>query len=136
MSTLIRIARDDPAAIRMLAARWAELDPSAMFSSLYADYLLPENSPGGLPSRSILRDVLFEQWSKSDLPGAIRALTDVPDFSARDTLRRTVLRLAMKTNGEAALRAMSEWGIHDSFFNDNNIGEWAARDRSTPLKPS
>ena len=128
MSTLIRIAKDDPAAIQMLAARWAELDPSGMFSSLYADYLLPANTPGALPSLGMLTDVLFEQWAKNDLPAAIRALTDAPDFSARDKLRRTVARLAMGNDVETALHAMSEWGIHNSFFNDNAIGEWAARD--------
>src|SRR6476659_10234488 len=37
MSTLIRMVRDEPIAVRMLAERWAEQDPAGMFSSLYAD---------------------------------------------------------------------------------------------------
>ena len=128
MSTLIRIARDDPAAIRMLAARWAELDPSAMFSSLYADYLLPENTPGALPSRGTLSDVLFEQWAKNDLATAIRALTDAPSFSARDSLRMTLANDAMKADVETGLRAMADWGIRNYSPDMKGVAAWAARD--------
>ena len=128
MSTLIRIARDDSAAIRMLAARWAELDPSAMFSSLYADFLLPDNTPGALPSRWILSDVLFEEWAKSDLPAAIRALTDAPSFSARDNLRMTLANTAMKTDVETGLRVMADWGIRNYSPDMKGVAAWAARD--------
>ena len=128
MSTLVRVARDDPAAIRMLATRWAELDPSAMFSSLYADYLLPENTPGALPSGWILSEVLFEHWSKSDLPAAIRALTDAPNFSARDNLRMTLVNQAMKADAETGLRVMAEWGIRNYVPDMKSVSAWAARD--------
>ena len=128
MSTLIRIARDDPAAIQMLAARWAELDPSAMFSSLYADYLLPNNTPGALPSLRTLSDVLFEEWAKNDLPAAIRALTDAPAFSARESLRMTLVRSAMQADVETGLRVMSEWGIRNYSPDMKGVAAWAARD--------
>ena len=128
MSTLIRIARDDPAAVRMLAARWAELDPSAMFSSLYADYLLPENTPGALPSLGTLTDVLFEEWAKHDLPAAIRALTDSPDFSARESLRRSLVVTAIESDTEASLRMMSEWNIRNFSPSLESVETWAARD--------
>ena len=128
MSTLIRIARNDPAAIRMLAAHWADLDPSAMFSSLYADYLLPENTPGALPSRGTLSDVLFEQWAKNDLPAAIRALSDAPSFSARDSLRMSLVNYAMKTDVETGLRVMADWGIRNYSPDMKGVAAWAARD--------
>ncbi len=128
MSTLVRIAGEDSAALRMLAARWAELDPSGMFSSLYADYLLPENMPGTLPSRWILSEVLFEQWAKSDLPAAIRALTDAPPFSARENLRMTLANQTMKADPENGLRMMSEWNIRNYSPNMESVSAWAARD--------
>src|SRR5689334_20455779 len=36
MGGLLRAAGDDPAMVRMLGARWAELDPDHMFRSIYA----------------------------------------------------------------------------------------------------
>jgi hypothetical protein len=45
MPGLIRLAGNDSAMIRMLAARWAELDPDHMFRSLYADFMLPDGAP-------------------------------------------------------------------------------------------
>jgi hypothetical protein len=128
MSTLIRIARDDPAAVRMLAARWADLDPAGMFSSLYADYLLPENMPGTLPSRYDLTSVLFEQWAKSDVAGAIKALNDAPSFSARDNLRMSLASSTMKTDVETGLRLMAEWHINNYIPDMAGVAAWAARD--------
>ena len=58
MPGLIRAAGKDGAAVRMLAARWAELDAKHMFRSLYADYLVPEDAPGALPDRWALTDAL------------------------------------------------------------------------------
>ena len=112
----------------MLAAHWAELDPSGMFSSLYADYLLPENTPGALPGRGTLSDVLFEQWAKNDLPAAIRALTDAPSFSARDSLRMTLANDAMKADVETGLRVMADWGIRNYSPDMKSVAAWAARD--------
>ena len=128
MSTLIRLARDDQAAVRMLAAHWAELDPSGMFSSIYADSLLPESMPGTLPSRYVLSEVLFEYWAKTDLPAAMKALNDAPNFSQRDNTRMNLVNQVMKTDPEAALKLMSEWNIRNYSPDMKGIAEWAARD--------
>jgi hypothetical protein len=108
MPALIRMVGEDSVAIRMLGARWAELDPKHMFISLCADYLLPEGAAGALPGRYMLSDVLFEQWTRSDLPGAIKALNDAPNFAARDSLRMSVANQVMKLDVEQAFRVMKE----------------------------
>jgi hypothetical protein len=128
MPGLIRMAGTDSATVRMLGARWAELDPKHMFISLCADYLLPEDAPGGLPSRWILSDVLFEQWTKTDLAGAIKALNDAPNFGGRESLRMTVANQVMKTDVEEGLRVMKEWNIRNYIPDMKMVGEWAARD--------
>jgi len=48
--------------------------------------------------------VLFEEWAKNDLPGAVKALTDVPDFPARESFRVTLASAAMKEDVEQGLR--------------------------------
>ena len=128
MPGLLRAARDDNAAIRMLAARWAELDPKHMLITLGADYLLPDDSPGTLPGRYLLSDVLFEEWTKTDLAGAIKALNELPSFSSLDNLRMTVANYAMKNDVEQGLRIMKEWNIRHYIPDMKSVAEWAARD--------
>src|SRR4030095_13435454 len=125
---LIRVASSDSAMIRMLAARWAELDPDHMFRSIYADYMLPEGALSTLPSRHILSDVLFEQWTKSDLKAAIKALTDVPDFSGREQLRMTVSDRVMQVDVEEGLRVLKEWSVQNYLPDMKKVAEWAGKD--------
>lgn len=128
MPALIRAAGDDPAMSRMLAARWAELDPRGMFHWVSTDYLLPEGSPNALPNRWILADVLFEEWTKRDLNGAIKAVTDVPNYPGRDSLRMSVSNTILKADVEQGLRVMKEWNINNYIPDMRKVGEWAARD--------
>ena len=128
MPGLIRAVGEDNAAVRMLAARWADLDPSHMFHTLYAEFLLPENSPGALPSRWELTSVLFEQWVKSDVAAAMKALNDVPEFSGRESLRMTTASEILKTDVEAGLRAMKDWNIRNFVPDMKGVAAWAARD--------
>ena len=128
MPGLIRIAGNDSAAVRMLAARWAELDPHHMFNRLYIDALLREGDPGALPERYILNQVLFDHWIKVDLSGAIKALNDVPDFSGRESLRMSTANTLMKTDVEQGLQAMKDWNIRNYIPDMKKVAEWAARD--------
>jgi hypothetical protein len=128
MPGIIRAAGDDSAAVRMLAAHWAALDPKHMFASLYADFLLPDGSPVALPQRSALMDSLFEEWSKSDPAGVVKALTDVPDFSGREAMRHNVINRLMATDVETGLGAMGGWNITNYLPRMKQVAEWAARD--------
>jgi hypothetical protein len=128
MPSLIRSVGNDSAMIRMLAARWAELDPEHMFASLYADLLQPDGAPGTLPSRWILTDVLFEEWVKKDISKVIKALNGVPNFSGRDNLRMTVVSRVLKADIEKGLLAMKEWNIRHYVPDMKGVTEWAKRD--------
>ena len=125
---LIRIAGADDAMLRMLAARWAELDPKHMLNSLYADALLPADSVGRLPGGIVLRDVLLEEWTKRDLAGAIAALNDVPAFSLRDFFRLKLADAALQSEVERGLGLMSEWKITNFIPDLGKVSAWAARD--------
>lgn len=128
MPAIIRSVGNDSAMIRMLAARWAELDPSHMFASLYADLIQPDGAPGTLPSRWELTSALFEQWVKKDADGVIKALNGVPDFSGRDSLRMTVFNQLLQVDVEKGLLAMKEWNIRNYVPNMKSLADWAARD--------
>jgi hypothetical protein len=112
----------------MLGARWAQLDPKHMFNSIYADSFSPEDSPGAFPYRTQLGSVLFEEWAKNDLAGAVKALTDAPDFSTRESYRMTLASAAMKENVEQGLRLMKDWQIRNFLPDMKKLTEWAAHD--------
>jgi hypothetical protein len=128
MAALVRSVGKDSTAIRMLAARWAEIDPVHMFASIYADWALPEDSPGALPSRSRLASVLFEEWGKRDLATAVKVLNDAPEFADRESYRMTLARSALKVDVEQGLRLMKEWQIRGSIPDMKKVTEWATRD--------
>ena len=128
MPGLVRIAGQDSAMIRMIAARWAELDPMHMFHWLYSDFLLPEGSPDALPSRWEVSNVLFGEWAKRDLRSMIKALTDVPNFGGRDNLRMNVSSQVLNIDVEQGLRVMKEWNIRNFIPDIRKVGQWAARD--------
>ena len=128
MPGLIRAAGNDSAAVRMLGARWAELDAPHMFRTMYADFLVPEDSPGTLPSRWILTEALFEQWTAGDPRAVVKALTDVPNFSQRDQLRMTVVNQLMKGDVEQGLIAMSEWNVRNYLPDLKKVASWAEQD--------
>ena len=128
MPGIIRAAGGDDAATRMLAARWAELDPKHMFATLYAEFLLPDESPVALPNRYTLTDALFTEWAKADPDAAIKALNDVPDFSGLSNMRHSVASQLMKSDVEQGLRAMSEWKIDNYLPDMKSVAAWAAKD--------
>ena len=126
MPGLIRIAKNDPAMIRMLAARWVALDPHHMFSVLYADALLPIGVER-LPGSALLRDVLLEEWPKMDYARAIAALNDAPDFPSRNSFRSKLADSAFKMDVERGLKLMGEWNVA-SIPDPAKFAAWAARD--------
>jgi hypothetical protein len=128
MPELIQAAKGDSAMIRMLAARWAELDPVHMFHWLYTEFNTPADAPGALPARWTLADVLFEEWTQRDMRGAIKALNDAPNFGGRENLRMTVANRVLKSDPERGLRAMRDWNIRNYIPDMKPIAAWAASD--------
>ncbi|MEO8353549.1 MAG: hypothetical protein ABI680_17610, partial [Chthoniobacteraceae bacterium] len=125
---LLRAVGADSAAVRMLGARWAELKPRHMFNYLYSDHLLPNDSPNALPLRGALDDVLIEEWVKSDVAAAAKALNDAPNFRGRDDLRMMFINQAMKEDVERGLVAMKDWSVRHYAPDMKKVGDWAARD--------
>lgn len=128
MPELIATVGDDSTAVRMLAARWAELDPQHMFTWVYSEYLVPETARSGESKRYILSEALFEHWVKVDLAAAVKALDAVPSFSGREQFRMTIANQAMKTDVEQGLRLFKQWNIRNYLPDMRVFGEWAARD--------
>jgi hypothetical protein len=128
MLGIIRAAGDDYAAVRMLGAHWANLDPKHMFATLYAEMLKPDGAPGTLSQRWTLSESLFEEWIKNDPEAVVKAMNEVPKFSGLDNMRHSVVNSLMKTDVENGLRAMHEWNISNYLPDMKHVAAWAARD--------
>lgn len=119
---LARMARSNPVALRMIAARWIELDPNNLFETLIAtsgenDASFPRNDLGMQ---------LFEDWAKRDPASAIAALSrqDFPP-NMRD-MRYTVINSVAANDPELALKTMSEWHLENYGVQTSGIAKWAA----------
>jgi hypothetical protein len=128
MPSLIRLAGKDSAAIRMIAARWAELDSRHMFKCLYAEMLLPENAPNALPSRWVMQEALFEVWAKKDPAAVMKVLAEVPTFSGIESLRMNVVNAFMKSDPEKGIAAMVEWKITNYYPDMKKLAAWAEKE--------
>src|SRR6266700_2068517 len=102
---LARLAKDNPAALQFVAARWAEIAPRHLFDSLVA----AAKDGRGLPVHELAR-VLFDEWPKRDPEAAIAALNQ-PDSGIRRQWQTEVATTIIKNDIERGLRLFTEWHI-------------------------
>jgi hypothetical protein len=127
MPRLLRAAHGVPGAMRMLAARWADMDPGHMFSTLSAEYQRkPEG--GSLSEDYDLRSILFEEWAKKDPEAAIAALKDLKALPGVSSERTSMANRMMKSDPARGLQLMTEWSITNYLPSMSGIAKWAARD--------
>jgi hypothetical protein len=117
---LARLAKDIPGAVRMLGARWIELNPQKLFDAC----LHAEADGPGFPAGE-LAQLLFTEWPKTDPDGVIAALsgTDIPQG-----WRFTALSALFDNVPERALIAMSDWHVENYGPNMKGVAAWAAAD--------
>jgi len=120
---LARLAQDNPAALRLVAVRWAEVAPRHLFDALVA----VSKSMGGLPVQQLTR-VLFDTWPKTDPEAAIAALNEPGDYGMRSRWRMDVATTVLLADVERGLRLMSDWRIENYDPGMNAIAKWAAAD--------
>jgi hypothetical protein len=124
---LARLAKGNSVALRMVAARWIELDRRHLFNTLLAESgnVKLAAKARGFPLME-LGQQLFEGWSKVDPAAAIAALSH-PDFPHHmKDLRYTALNAVMTTDPELGLKTMSEWQVTNYGTGTSGIARWAA----------
>jgi len=130
MPRLLRAIGNDQIALRMLAVRWAELDPRHMFDSLCADAAKFAAGATGvdLSAEYQVRHILFEEWAKKDREAAIAALQDRRALPGVESLRYTLTNTIMKADPARGLRLMTEWSITGYIPDMSGIAKWADQD--------
>src|SRR6266700_4888358 len=123
---LARLAKDNPAALQFVAARWAEIAPRHLFDSLVA----AAKDGRGLPVQPLAR-VLFDEWPKRDPEAAIAALNEPGDLGMRRASQDDVATTVINKDVERGLRLFTEWHIENymPFYDERGpVPKWAAAD--------
>ncbi|HWB03169.1 MAG TPA: hypothetical protein VG796_09110 [Verrucomicrobiales bacterium] len=123
--SMVRMTKSNPIALRMIAARWIELDPNHLFNTLIAS--ASEVEGAGTPAfpRYELGQQLMEDWVARDPAAAIAALSRADYPSVLRDLRFNVLNSIMKKDPELGLKTMSAWHIDNYGVDPKSFGRWA-----------
>ncbi len=130
MPALLRSAKGLPGATRLLASRWAALDPRHMFDALSADYA---RHPGddSLAHDSQVRSLLFETWANKDPEAAIAALNDLARLPGMESERFSMANTIIKTDPARGLKLMNDWNITGYIPDLNGLAAWVEQSPRT-----
>lgn len=127
MPALLRAAKGLPGATRLLATRWAELDPQHMFRTLCADYAR-HRSGGSLAHDWQVRGPLFETWVKTDREAAIAALNDLSCLPSVENRRYLMAQQIMESDPARGLKLMDDWNvINAQQFDTHPLTAWVEK---------
>lgn len=131
MPRLLRLCEGDEAAVRMVAARWAEMDPHHMWQTVMAQGA--KDATGAATSNGLgfspqeLARLLLESWTARDAASVRAALTAAKDFPGIENLRMNTLQALMKSDPETTLGLLKEWNIRHFYPDLNGLSEWAEK---------
>ncbi len=134
MPGLLRLCQGDNAALRMVAARWAELAPAHMWQTLQRLTVGTQAVPGKPDASGLglstydLAQLLLESWSPRDQSAVIAALSAAKDFPGIESLRVNMLQPLMKSDPGTALPLLNEWSVRQYYADPGGITEWAEKD--------
>ncbi len=119
MPRLVRWMKGNAAGLKMLVARWIELDPQHLFKTLVSRKL-------GDPESETMMVMLLEDWAITDPEAVGNALASPDSLGASPGLRGIVTTCLMRCRPELGLRMMRDWGIHGHIPPMEAITLWAA----------
>ncbi len=131
---LARLAADNPAALRLLVARWVERNPWHLFERLtQAAQEKGDATSGSAFPADTLGDLLMREWAQRDPDAVITALSEAKNRMLHPTHWKSwcwiVAGDLLKTDPERGLRLLAEWGIDEHFGDPSleGVSAWAAR---------
>jgi hypothetical protein len=116
---LAQLAKGNSTLVRLVAVRWAEMNPQHMFDTLVS---------GQVVSSLVdeLQRVLFEEWSKKNIDAAITALSKSEGRGLPQSWRRSFATSLVVKDPERGLRLMSEWNVENYGPQMTGVKKWAA----------
>jgi len=124
---LLRLARDNPAATRLIQARWVEVAPRHLFDLIVAG----PAAAGDLPMME-LAYMLFDEWPRRDPDAAIAAVNEASQIRGMEHWRFTVAYGLISTDVERSLRLMADWHTDETGFGPRGIAAITKWTRANP----
>ncbi len=121
---LIRLAEGDWELLKMLGARWSELDPQHMFEYLIED----QETLGSIPRASDLVFQLLRGLDETEFQSMVSMLSNEAAIGDFRSYRWAGVNTIMKRDPELGLRLMNEWGIRSFIPSMESVVEWADGD--------
>jgi hypothetical protein len=125
-SPLVRLGRNNPAVLQLIAARWAEIAPRHLFDTLVA----ASKGSSAFPLHELAR-VLFQEWPKRDPESAIAALNEPVTSGMQRAWRMDVATTVINNDIERGLRLFAEWHIENylPFYDERGpVPKWVVAD--------
>jgi hypothetical protein len=119
MPALVRLAQGKADVLRLIGARWAQIDPKHMFESLMAN-----GSPSDTNHRDLIRQLL-KDWTPLDPEAVIATLNESSGTANGGPWAWTVAGIVMKSDPERGLKLFSEWNIVNYGPSMNKVRSWA-----------
>lgn len=120
---LVRLAKDNSAALGFVAARWVELHPRHLFDHIVAT----EGKTSGSETRQLMSH-LFKEWARRDPEAAIEALNETESLGNLFHSRLTVAMTVIDQDPERGLQLLSQWHIDSIGMGKKSMTKWAAAD--------
>jgi len=117
---LAQLAQGNATLVRLVAARWVEMDPKHMFETIVAGHDRTQFPVGEL------QRVLFDEWPKRDLEAVIAALSHTNAMGLPENWRRSFAATLVEKDPERGLRLMSEWNVENHGPRMTGVKKWAA----------
>lgn len=114
LAELTELLRGEPAALEMVGARWAELDPRDLLSALRRKSLEPSRMPGvhGPDSgQKALQRILAAAWFRKNPAELLAALNGAEAAVRLIPAKEEYVRCLAATDGEQALKQAMNWRI-------------------------
>lgn len=116
---LVQLAQGNSTLVRLVGARWAEMDPQHMFDTLVSKH------DASFPVGELQR-VLLDEWSKKDIDAVIAALSKSEGPGLSQSWRRNFAVSLVVKDPERGLRLMSEWNVENHGPQMSGVKKWAA----------
>jgi hypothetical protein len=116
---LAQLAQGNSTLVRLVGARWAEMNPQHMFDTLVARQ--DANFPIGE-----LQRVLLDEWGKQDIDAVIAALSRSDGPGLARSWRRNFAGFLVGKDPERGLPLMSQWNIENYGPQMTGVKKWAA----------
>lgn len=125
LARLLDSLKDEPAALSLLGARWAQLDPAGMFSALKLQGPDHAHFDSSSPPGRALEKIMAEEWFRQNPEALIKALSATDGPYELPTAKEELLRLLGPKDPRQTLKLIVDWAMRLQSVESSVMVPWA-----------